>query len=117
MEYLFGAIFGALAAFIGIVCVMAPRHWEWYHETKAVKEQLRIALEDVEHYKSLSAPQVWGTPAEAAAERKSIPSKPVPWDGVAIQSADAGPPIVRIDDIAEVTDWLDKDQPRRWWEQ
>ena len=94
MEVLIGAVAGALVTFVGFAVVMAPRHWEWYHQSVEDKETIRKLAEERDHYKNMSYPTEWG-PVEQFKER-IIPVRDVPYDDV-----DSGPIEHRFDDILD----------------
>ena len=77
MIYVATAVIAGLAVFIGFVVVMAPRHWEVYHENIKLTEQLRQRTEERDHYKSLVRPNEWGTVAQHEAGIK--PKKDKVW--------------------------------------
>jgi len=64
MTFALGMAAGALITFVVFSAFMAPKHWDWYHDLKHTKEQLRIRTEEREHYKQLVSPTQWGPPDE-----------------------------------------------------
>ena len=76
MIYVATAVIAGLAVFIGFVVVMAPRHWEMYHENIDLKAALTNVGEERDHYKNLVKPSEWG--AEAQREARIV--KTQPWD-------------------------------------
>jgi len=97
--YIIGAIAGSLVTFVVFAAYMAPKHWEWYHDLKYTKEQLRIRTEERDHYKQLAAPSDWGTQPDY--EPRIISPKRNAWDDVEVKP---GPIEHRFDDILEGTE-------------
>ena len=85
MIYVATAVMGGLAVFIGFVVVMAPRHWELYHENLDLRSQLKVAVERAAHYQNLVKPSEWG--AQEQKEARII--KPRPYDGVTLEPGEA----------------------------
>ena len=96
MEIFIGAVAGSLVTFVGITVTMAPRHWEWYHESKADKETIRRLAEERDHYKNMSYPSEWGPTEEHDLRIKHV-REPL-WDNDDIIG---GQVEHRFDDILE----------------
>ena len=86
MMLMLGVVLGALVTFIAFVIVMAPKHWEWYHENVQLKKDLKVALEQAAHYKNLVKPSEWG-PVDQHEAR--IIKKERPYDGVTLEPGQA----------------------------
>ena len=76
MLFFIGFAIGAVAMFIAFVAVMAPKHWDMYHENLSLTDQLERVTTDRDHYKNLIRPNEWG--AAAQHEARIVP-KITPW--------------------------------------
>ena len=94
IEYVIGGVIGVVVTFIGFVVVMAPVHWENYHECKELKEDNRLLVEERDHYMNLVRPNEWGPQAQF--EARVVPVNELPYDKT-FQYADNV--VYRFDDI------------------
>ena len=99
MMFVLGLVLGTVVTFIGFVAVMAPRHWEWYHENIDLRKQLKVAVDRAAHYQALSTPNQWG-PVEQH-EARIVPKPPRPYDEYAFDGMTGNDIMHKFDDILD----------------
>jgi hypothetical protein len=97
LEYIIGGTIGVVMTFMGFVVVMAPIHWENYHEVKRLKEDNRMLVEERDHYMNLVRPNEWGSQAQY--ESRVVPVKELPYE--AVMDTQKGAVEYLFDDIKE----------------